>query len=136
MIRVPVVCSNPIQHIDTLSPYLIPIRRRIQYSPSSSPVLGVLDVTHPIYILALLTLLFPPGPLLLLARLVCLSSRRVTQIQNQLMTSTNAKAKKTLFLSPSPPQVLAAYPGGGWVMRARVEAESPKMGLEGEKRKE
>lgn len=41
-----------------------------------------------------------------MARL-CLSSRRVTQIQNQLMTSTKANAKKTLFLSPSPPQVLA-----------------------------
>lgn len=38
---------------------------------------------------------------------LCLSSRSVTQIQNQLMTSTKANAKKTLFLSPSPPQVLA-----------------------------
>lgn len=58
------------------------------------------------YILELLTLLFAALPLFL-ARL-CFSSRKVTKIQNQLMTSTKAKAKKTLFLSPSPPQVLAA----------------------------
>jgi hypothetical protein len=57
------------------------------------------------YVLALLALLLPPP---LTEPRLCLSSRRVTQIQNQLMTSTNAKAKKTLFLSPSPPHELAA----------------------------
>lgn len=57
------------------------------------------------YILALLALLLE-APALLMAW-ACFSSRSVTQIQNQLTTSTKAKAKKTLFLSPSPPQVLA-----------------------------
>ena len=44
----------------------------------------------PPYILALLALLLEPGTLLDASP--CLSSRKVTQIQNQLITSTNANA--------------------------------------------
>lgn len=111
-------------------PWRLEWERTLAPNPSSS------HISRPrAYILALLALLLEPLPPLLEAS-ACLSSRSVTQIQNQLMTSTKAKAKKTLFLSPSPPHVLAAYPGGGWTMRLRTEEESPKMGLEGEKTKE
>lgn len=41
----------------------------------------------------------------------CLSSRSVTHAQSQLTISTKAKAKKTRFLSRSPPQVEGAYEG-------------------------
>lgn len=37
------------------------------------------------------------------------SSRRVTQTHSQLTISTKMKAKKTRFLSPSPPQPEGAY---------------------------
>lgn len=80
-------------------------RRRKPLSPI--PPHRTSHVRSDIYVLALLALLLEAPNTLLEARL-CFSSRRVTHIQNQLMTSTKAKAKKTLFLSPSPPQVLAA----------------------------
>lgn len=41
------------------------------------------------------------------------SSRRVIQTQNQAAISTKAKAKKTRFLSASPPQVAGVYAGFG-----------------------
>lgn len=105
------ICSSSLQ--------LIPYRVR----PSLSPGLYLLFFPPTEAASAFLCLLLPashssmPTPYLLdllleapalFASRVCLSSRRVTQIQNQLMTSTKAKAKKTLFLRPSPPQVLAA----------------------------
>lgn len=46
--------------------------------------------------------------LALLASKAALSSRSVTQTQNQLNVSTKAKAKKTRFLRASPPQVEGA----------------------------
>jgi hypothetical protein len=40
-----------------------------------------------------------------------LSSRTVTQIQNQVIISTNMKVKKRRFLRPSPPQPAGRYAG-------------------------
>ncbi len=54
----------------------------------------------------------------------CLSSRSVTQTQNQLIISTNMKVKKTRFLRLSPPHCAGAYLGffvwaEGWAKRPR-----------------
>lgn len=46
-----------------------------------------------------------------LSRMEFLSSRNVTQTQNQEIISTNMKVKKTRFFSISPPQPAGTYDG-------------------------